>query len=133
MMPQTTIQVRVPFPDVDSSGRIHFSAIPRYMEVAEHELMREIGFPYVTTLKYLALPRVHISCDYRAAIVFDDLLAIEARVEHVGRASWTVVFTVRKEEGKVAAEGRMTIVAMDPQTEQARPLPDDLRAALLDA
>ena len=123
----------MPFPDVDSSGRIHFSAIPRYMEIAEHELMREIGFPYVATLKYLALPRVHISCDYRAAISFDDLLTIEARVEHVGRASWTVAFTVRKEEGKVAAEGRMTIVAMDPQTEQSRPLPADLRAALLNA
>lgn len=141
-MPQTSVQIRVPFPDIDSSGRIHFSAIPRYMEIAEHELMRKIGFPYVETLKYIALPRVHVSCDYRAAIYYDDLLVVEARVEHVGRSSWTVAFTIRApggtdlvsaEDGKVAAEGRMTIVAVDPQTERPRPLPDAMHAALLSA
>jgi acyl-CoA thioesterase FadM len=36
-------------------------------------------------------------------------------------------------EGKLVAEGRMTIVALDPKTEQARPLPGEMRAALTDA
>ena len=39
-MPQVSVQVRVPFFDVDSTERIHYTAMMRYMEIAEHELMR---------------------------------------------------------------------------------------------
>jgi YbgC/YbaW family acyl-CoA thioester hydrolase len=139
-MAQVSIQVRVPFADVDSSGRIHFTAMLRYMENAEHELVRAIGFPRATTLKDIAFPRVHVECDYLSAISYDDELTIEARVEHVGSRSWTVAFTARfrqqaekeaPEGGKIAARGKMTIVTMDPETERARPLPDDFRAALI--
>jgi len=142
-MPQASVQVRVPFHDVDSTKRIHFTAMLRYWELAEHELMRSIGFPYAATLEDVAFPRVHVSCDFRRAIGYDDELLITARIEHVSRSSWTVAFTARfaqevnaETQGDravaegVAAEGRMTIVAMDPQTERAISLPEDLRYAL---
>ena len=142
-MPQASIQVRVPFHDVDSTKRIHFTAMLRYWELAEHELMRSIGFPYAATLEDVAFPRVHVSCDFRRAIGYDDELLITARIEHVGRSSWTVAFTARFAQevnaetqadravaGGAAAQGRMTIVAMDPQTERAISLPEDLRHAL---
>ena len=48
-MAQTSISIRVPFHDVDSTGRIHFTAMFRYMEIAEHELRRSIGFPQATS------------------------------------------------------------------------------------
>jgi acyl-CoA thioester hydrolase len=138
-MPSATARVRVPFVDVDGSMRIHFTAMLRYMEVAEHALMRHIGMPYAASLSNLAMPRVHLSCDFLAAVVFDDQLAVEARVEMVGRSSWTVAFTARKiagpneqlvEDEVVVARGRMVIVAMDPATERSTALPEDLRRAL---
>jgi acyl-CoA thioester hydrolase len=132
-MPQVSIQVRVPFVDVDSSERIHYTAMMRYMEVAENELMRSLGFPYATSLRDVRFPRVHVSCDYRGAIRYDDLLTVEAHVDHVGRSSWTLgVRALHLPDGKVVAEGKMTIVAIDPETERARALPDELRAALID-
>jgi YbgC/YbaW family acyl-CoA thioester hydrolase len=138
-MPHTSIQVRVPFPDVDSSGRIHFAAMLRYMEQAEHELMRSLGFPYARLFPAIALPRVHVACDFRAAVRYDDRLTITARVEHVGRSSWNVAFTAHAlhetdsgtlETGELVADGQMTIVSVDVQTERSRPLPEDIRAAL---
>ena len=137
-MPQISIPIRVPFPDVDSSGRIHFAAMMRYMEVADHELMRSLGFPYATTLRSLALPRVHVSCDYRAAVYYDDTLAVEARVERVGRSSWAERFVIRllargeqaTTERAIVAEGRMVIVVMSPETQRAMPIPEKMRAAL---
>ncbi len=140
-MPQISISIRVPFPDVDSSGRIHFAAMMRYMEVADHELMRSLGFPYATTLRSLALPRAHVSCDYRAAVYYDDLLSVDAWVERVGRSSWTEGFVIRllardgqeTAERTIVAEGRMVIVVMDPQTQTAMPIPQEMRAALTDA
>ncbi len=140
-MPQTSITIRVPFHDVDSTGRIHFTAIFRYMEIAEHELRRSIGFPEATSFKDIAFPRVHVECDFRGAIRYDDELTVEARVDSVRHSSWTVAIIVRitQEAGKIeqqgvsplVAEGYMTMVAMDQRTERAIPLPEALRSALV--
>src|SRR5579884_3844943 len=142
-MPEATVRVRVSFADVDSSQRIHFTAMFRYMEVAEHELMRAIGFPYATALRQLAFPRVHLECDFRGAIEYDDEIEVVARVERVGTSAWTDRFTAypagdtngksQDSQRNVLAEGRMTIAAMDPATERATAIPDDLRRALLEA
>ena len=131
-MPRETSRMRVAFVDVDSSQRIHFTAMLRYFEVAEHALMRAIGLPYASVLQEYRFPRVHLDCDLRAAVVYDDELDVEARVDRVGTSSWTVRFTARKvPDGSLAAEGHMTIVAMDPETERATPLPTVLREALM--
>jgi YbgC/YbaW family acyl-CoA thioester hydrolase len=133
-VPAASIHVRVPFVDVDSTQRIHYTAWLRFMEVAEHHLMREIGFPYATVLREQAYPRVRLECDFRGAIQYDDELDVAARIERVGRSSWTVAF-VGRHAGAPASEepvatGKMTIVCMDPVTQRARSLPDDLRSAL---
>jgi acyl-CoA thioesterase FadM len=75
-MAQTSISIHVPFHDVDSTGRIHFTAMFRYMEIAESE-QKEMPLP--------------------------------------------------------VAEGKMTMVAMDPKTGRAVPLPVELRSALVNA
>lgn len=137
-MPRTSIHLRVPFHDVDSTGRIHFTAMLRYMEIAEHELRRSLGFPQATSFPDVAFPRVHVSCDYRGPIRYDDELEIQTRVERVGRSSWTVAFTARlanntqkrePADGPIVAEGTMVMVAIDAKTDKAIPLPEELRAA----
>lgn len=135
-MPSVTIHVRVPFVDVDSSMRIHFTAMFRYMEIAEHELMRSLGFQYATSLKSYAFPRVHLECDFQGAIRYDDEIDVAARIERVGASSWTVAFAAyppnaASSDGPTLATGRMTIVSMDPTTERSAPLPDELRRVLL--
>ena len=135
-MPSVTIHVRVPFVDVDSSMRIHFTAMFRYMEIAEHELMRSLGFQYATSLKSYAFPRVHLECDFQGAIRYDDEIDVMARIERVGTTSWTVAFAayplnVAASNAPTLATGRMTIVSMDPATERATPLPEELRRVLL--
>jgi len=138
-MPGVTTRARVAFVDVDSSQRIHYTALFRYMEANEHELMRRIGFPYATTLHGYAFPRVHVESDMRGAIRYDDVLEVEGRVERVGTSSWTIGFTLRyapdaenaeRSDGKSLAQGRITVVCMDPRTERAAPIPEGLRRAL---
>jgi acyl-CoA thioester hydrolase len=135
-MPEATVRIRVQFADVDGSRRIHFTAMFRYMEVAEHQLMRSIGLPYATAVEGLAFPRAHVSCDFRGPIVYDDELDVSARIERVGTSSWAVACTARnlsRPHSPVVAEGEMVIVSMDPRSERSTPLPEALRATLQDA
>ena len=137
-MPEATTRVRVSFADIDSSQRIHFTAWFRYMEVAEHALMRSIGAPYSSMSLAVALPRVHLEGDFCGAIEYDDLLDVEARVERVGTSSWTLAFTgwhagkgePDPQRGEIVATGRMTVVAMDPATQRSTPLPARLKRVL---
>lgn len=141
-MPGSSLTIRVPFVDVDASQRIHYTAWFRYMEFAEHQMMRDLGIPYSGSgaLGDCNYPRVHLEADFAGAIVYDDLLQVEAAVERVGTSSWTVAFAARHapgtskagddENAKPLATGKMTIVCMDPRTQRATPLPEELRDRL---
>src|SRR5579863_9429118 len=90
VMPASTLRIRVPFVDVDASQRIHYTAWFRYMELGEHQLMRDLGIPYATSgaLGEYNYPRVHLEADFAGAIVYDDQLLVEAAIERIGASSW---------------------------------------------
>jgi acyl-CoA thioesterase FadM len=58
-MSSVHVVIRIPFVDVDQSRRIHSTAMFRYMEVAEHELMRSLDFPFTRLFQEFEAPRVH--------------------------------------------------------------------------
>lgn len=118
---------RIRYIDTDSSGRIHYTAMFRYFESAEIEFMREMGIMYGKT-KYV-FPRVHVECDFFLAIVHDDLIDIEVTLAKLGRSSIRFEFRALK-SGDLAARGAVVIVCMDPKTQRAAPIPDELRQAL---
>src|SRR5580704_19446420 len=76
---------RILFIDTDASGRIHYTALFRYFEAAEIEFFRTIGVLHHHPA--VAFPRVHVECDYRSAIRYDDLLEFEVSVGRIGKTS----------------------------------------------
>lgn len=122
---------RIRFVDTDASGRIHYSALFRHFEVAEEEFPRSLGFAYsgMQESGVVSYPRVKVEAEYLAALVYDDPVAIEVRVERVGRSSYTLAFSVKK-DGSEAARGRITVVCMDVESGRARELPGVFAGAL---
>ena|SRR5579875_126517 len=119
-------QTRIRFIDTDASGRIHYTAMFRYFESAEIEFMREVGLVYGQPY---AFPRVHVECDFRLAMVHDDLIEIEVSLTKLGTASIRLEFRALK-SGDLAAAGAVVIACMDKITQRAAPIPPDLRARL---
>ncbi len=119
--------VRILFIDTDASGRIHYTALLRYFEAAEIELFRAAGAH--DDLEKVAFPRVHVECDYRGAIYFDDELIIELSIGNMGRSSIELLYRAMK-KGAVAANGKIVIAAMDPKTDRATEIPPGLREKL---
>lgn len=123
-------EIRIRFIDVDMTGRIHYTSLLRYFEAAEIEFLRSQGLLVEDSMKAgIALPRVHVECDYLGAIHYDDLLQFEVTVGKVGHTAFRLEFQVLKNE-KTVARGNFVIVAMDTTTNRPVELPKRLATPL---
>ena len=118
---------RIRFVDTDASGRINYTALFRHFEGAEFEFLRSLGCSYVTLEG--GYPRVHVECDYLAALRCDDIIWTAVTVDRVGGTSFTLAFSVSV-EGRLAAKGKITVVCIDRMTQRPRPLPERLSQSL---
>lgn len=101
----------VEFSDTDMAGIMHFSAYFRYMEAAEHELLRSIGLSVYSEIDGAAIsfPRVAASCEYKSAVRCENVLDIDVFIKRVGVKSVTYTFRI-SHAGREVAVGEMTSV-----------------------
>jgi YbgC/YbaW family acyl-CoA thioester hydrolase len=123
-------ETRIRFIDTDASGRIHYTCMFRYFESAETEFFRALNLGYV--MPDLAFPRVHVECDYKLPLVFDDLIQIEVQLGKVGRTSVQLNFQTFK-DAQLAAEGNVVLVCMQKSTQRAVEIPAEVRQRLAPA
>jgi YbgC/YbaW family acyl-CoA thioester hydrolase len=129
-MPAFLWTTRVRFVDTDASQRIHYTALFRFFEAAEHEFFRDLetGYPEMSD-RALAWPRVHAECDISGALVFDDEIQIEVAVERVGTTSFALRFRALK-SGVECGTGTIVIVCMNVAAQKSQPLPTVFAEAL---
>src|SRR5436190_23920172 len=89
---------RVEFGDTDLAGILHFSNFFRFMEAAETEYLRTLGWSVSMEWEGQAVgfPRVSASCDYFKPARFEDVLEITVQPSRVGRKSVTFAFEFQK-------------------------------------
>jgi YbgC/YbaW family acyl-CoA thioester hydrolase len=129
-------RLRVQWADVDIAGIMYFAAYWRFVELAEMDMFRELGFPYSTIFDDLDiwLPRVKVEAEYHAPALMDDWLRLRTHIEKVGASSvrWkTVVFNERT--GEAGAEFTLAAACTDRNTKKSTHLPPTLRDALRSA
>jgi 4-hydroxybenzoyl-CoA thioesterase/acyl-CoA thioester hydrolase len=101
----------VEFSDTDMAGIMHFSAFFRFMEAAEHQLLRSLGFSVYTEIDHdvVSFPRVAASCEFHSPARCEDVLDIDVTVRRVGTKSVTYGFAF-SQHGRDVATGEMTSV-----------------------
>jgi len=123
-------RARIRFVDTDASQRIHYTAMFRHFEAAEHDFLDSIGCPYThPEFREVSFPRVHVECDFFSEIRYDDVIEIEMTVDRVGPSSFTMQFSTTV-GGRSAAKGRITVVCIDRHTQRSCPIPDRLAGCL---
>jgi len=109
---------RVQFADTDMAGIMHFANFFRFMERAETAFYRSLGLSIVDRPKdaphdeRVGWPRVNATCDYFAPLRFEDAVEVEVLVEEIRTRSIRFIFRIRKQDGILAAEGRITTVCV---------------------
>ncbi|WP_306844842.1 acyl-CoA thioesterase [Paenarthrobacter nicotinovorans] len=121
----------VEWADTDAAGHHHNSAIVRWVEAAEAELMRELGIPDY----FPVAPRVQQLLNFRGKLWFGQQVIASVWVERVGTSSLTLGFDVvgrpcDRSAGGKAADGTITTVHVPPCSTVSAPWPEKMRYAL---
>jgi 4-hydroxybenzoyl-CoA thioesterase len=125
-----TSEWRVRFGDVDRAGVIYY---PRAFEAVQHateDLMRDAGFSFHRLIDQegWSMPIVNAETTYQAPIEYGDIVEIELVPELTERS--VIYHATGRVDGEAAFETTVTMVAVDMEAFEPRPLPDEVRAAL---
>lgn len=124
------IRRRVEFSETDMAGIVHYSNFFRYMEAAEHEFFRALGFSVVTRQvdPPVGWPRVRAECDFKQPLRFEDEFEVHMLVTEKKSKSLSYQFRIRKLNGAAPVEvarGSLTVVCVTHQggAMKAAPIP----------
>jgi YbgC/YbaW family acyl-CoA thioester hydrolase len=107
-----TFTRRVQFFDTDMAGIVHFANFYRFMDEAEHEMFRSLGFKIVENQpdgSVVGWPRVQASCKFEAPAYYDDLVEIDITIARVGVKSLTMSFLFRRGATRLATGELKTV------------------------
>ncbi len=129
-------RLRVQWGDIDIAGIMYFAAYQRFVERAEMDMFRELGFPYDQIFDQfdIWLPRVHVEATYFKPARMDDWLTMRTHLQKIGASSvrWqTDVYNERTRE--TGASFVVTIACIDRLQFQSRHMPPAIRHALATA
>jgi acyl-CoA thioester hydrolase len=125
------VELRIYYEDTDAGGVVYHANYLRYFERGRTEYLRERGLSVgeLAAQGYI-FPVIRLEIEYRAPAVHDDLVRVATEVLSVGKTSFTLgQQVVRVLDGKLLADGKVTLVCTTPDL-KARRLPDDLLVAL---
>jgi len=111
----SSTSVRVRYPETDRMGVVHHTHFLSWFEIGRTEWMREAGCSYAELERGgISMPVIEAGCRYLSPARYDDVVAVEARLEEVTRV--IVRFTyrvVRQPDGKLLATGFTRHAAID--------------------
>ena len=133
---QTPLRVR--WMECDAQGIVFFGAYMNYLEVAESEYFRNLGFSIYRLAEkgFFDTAVVRLNAEYKAPARVDDMLDLFMRVNRIGNTSITFQMEIylngQNARGRSGSEQPLTtmetvIVGYDSASSGTRPVPDDIR------
>ncbi|MFN0166367.1 MAG: acyl-CoA thioesterase [Bryobacteraceae bacterium] len=111
-----TLTRKVEWSETDMAGIVHFSNFVKYMEAAEHAFFRSLGFSIHTTFpETVGWPRVHVDCDFRYPLRFEDTVEIRLLVRELRSRSIVYSFVFRKmneDPAREVARGTLAVACV---------------------
>lgn len=126
------VRDRVRWSEVDKAGVMYFGAYVRFLELAETELYRELGWDYDDLDRAdLWMPRVHLDFDFFKPAFLDEVLSVRSRVDAVGNRSITLrMEVVRESDETLLTTATVVCACVERRTWQSVPIPEELAERL---
>jgi acyl-CoA thioester hydrolase len=126
------VRERVRWADIDLAGIIYFGAYARFIEIAEIEFFRHLGFTYERFMELgVFLPRVHLEFDFFEPALLDDVLVLQTRVAGIGAHSVRMrIDVLRAADRKPLALATLVAACVDIARRKKVAVPEPLASAL---
>ena len=94
MRPNHSLYRRVEFSDTDMAGMVHFSRYLCYVEAAEHDFFRRLGFSvhHISEGRLYGWPRVKVEAEYLHPLKFEDEIDVQIMLIKLGTSSLSFAF-----------------------------------------
>ncbi len=124
--------IRVRYADTDMQGHVFFANYLTYFDQALTDYLKVVEYGYKKFLDAgIDFFYVDTQCTFKGSSTFDDLLHVHARLDSVGRTSFTFRFTIfNAETDAFVASGRIVAVAVDRKTRRPVPVPEGFKKAV---
>ena len=122
--------LRVRWMEGDAQGIVYFGSYMDYLEVAQAEYYRNLGFSIyrVAEAGYFDTAVVKVEMEFKAPARVDDTLDVWVRLDRIGNTSLTSDFRVCPAgSSSVLAEARVINVSYDAAKGGSKPVPADVR------
>lgn len=126
-----SLVVPVAWGDMDSFEHVNNTVYLRWFETARIAYFEQIGL--LTRMRRDGIGPIlaRLTCDYRRALEYPDVVRIESTVTSFGTSSFLMGYRVFSERlDALAAEGEGVLVLFDYGAERKAPLDDELRTAI---
>jgi 4-hydroxybenzoyl-CoA thioesterase len=127
-------QILVRFGDCDAAGIVFY---PRYLDMfnslVEDWCREELDFSFseIVTRRGWGLPTVHLEVDFVAPSVFGEVLSAMLSVTALGKTSINLNILLQGPDAADRVRGKVTLVLTDRKEHRAIPIPDEVRAKIL--
>ena len=115
--------VDVRFRDIDAMGHVNNAVYATYLEEARTAYFDEV---LDASLADVDTVLANVSLEFRRPVELGDDVTVGVRVPELGRSSIPMEYEVRA-DGEIAATGEAVQVAVDGETGESRPIPDEWR------
>lgn len=125
------MDVRIYYEDTDAGGVVYHANYIKYLERARTEFFRGHGFFVAELAKNgFVFPVVRLEMDFKSPALHDDLLSVSTCPVRIGGSSVTLCQkVVRKSDGKLLADGVVTLACIDSSL-KVRRIPAEIRHML---
>jgi acyl-CoA thioester hydrolase len=131
-----TVDIPVRWVDTDALRVVHYSNYFRYVEAAEEELYRSLGFTFkeLNENYKIAIPRVEAFCRYKAPARYGDIATVKLHLGQKTEKTMRYDFEIRrKSDDELLCSGYLKIIGLDLGTWKVTTLPGDLVAKVTSA
>ncbi|MDS0473955.1 thioesterase family protein [Natrinema sp. 1APR25-10V2] len=129
---QPVFENRVRFAETDQQGIVFYGEYFTFQDEAVSAFFRAIDYGYDRMVENgWQIHVVNTELNYYTGAEFEDEIVNELRVADIGTASLEYEHRAkRKRDDEILAEGTVTQVAVDLETEEPTRIPDDFRDAV---
>jgi acyl-CoA thioester hydrolase len=122
------MEFRIYYEDTDAGGVVYHGRYLGFFERGRTEFLRDRGLSVMELHETGSLfPVVRMEIDFRFPARLDDLVTVETELVTAGRTSFVMQQRLRRSaDGRLLAEGRVTLVCVDREMKPKR-LPLELR------